>query len=449
MCFGLAACYAYERSGIINNIPGTTDEMLHADYWIRKIHDADKVIMTKNEISEFNQKIIERINKVYNLEKYKESLTKDELMEYISEYKVPTKERYFANGNAVAKDFYDSLIENTNLVGIKKINPVKYGITVRNTSIRTFPTDIGIYSIKGDIEFDRFQETGCQAIEPVIILHTSYDGKWFFVQMYNYRGWVKKDDIAIAKDKKEIFDYLDTKDFIVVTGNHIRTQFNPFDKDISELEFDMGTRIPLENNKLVSIGNQNTFGNHVVKLPTRDVNGNLVFKDALVSMLQDVNIGYLPYTRANILRQAFKLLGDRYGWGDSFNGRDCSSFIMYVYKTFGFRLPRNADEQEGGVGLSYKFGKETKVQDRIQLFNEVKPGAAIYMPGHAMMYIGTENGIPYIIHDFSGYGVKKGNEYEFVPVNEVGVTSTFLLTSSGMPFIEKFTSILQFEDKIR
>ncbi|WP_399387467.1 NlpC/P60 family protein [Thermoanaerobacterium sp. CMT5567-10] len=126
----------------------------------------------------------------------------------------------------------------------------------------------------------------------------------------------------------------------VVTGNHIRTQFNPFDKDISELEFDMGTRIPLENNKLVSIGNQNTFGNHVVKLPTKDVNGNLVFKDALVSTLQDINRGYLPYTRANILRQAFKLLGDRYGWGDSFNGRDCSSFIMYVYKTFGFRLPK-------------------------------------------------------------------------------------------------------------
>lgn len=449
LCLNLTVGYAFERSGNINTIPGTNEEMLNPNYWIEKIDDASKLIMTEKQINVFNQNTIDKVNVVYDLEKYKSELTKDELLGFIQEYKIPTKQMYFSNGDMVKQDFYNSLVKNTNLDGIKDTNPVKYGITVRDTSLRTFPTDIGVYSTKGDIEFDRFQETGCQAIEPVIILHTSLDQNWYFVQMYNYRGWVKSSDIALSNDKNTIFDYLNTNNFIVVTGNHIRTQYNPFEISVSELEFDMGTKISLEKNSVVSVGNQNVFGNYLVKLPTRDQNGNLVFKDALISKTQDLNFGYLPYTRANIIKQAFKLLGDRYGWGDSFNGRDCSSFIMYIYKTFGFRLPRNTGEQEDGAGISYKFTEGTNAKDRIKLFENIKPGAAIYMPGHAMMYIGMYNVIPYMIHDFSGYGEKNGNKYEFVPVNEVAVTSTLLPLSSGVPFIERFTSLLQFENSVK
>ncbi len=62
-----------------------------------------------------------------------------------------------------------------------------------------------------------------------------------------------------------------------------------------------------------------------------------------------------------------------------------------------------------------------------------------------MIYIGKEKGVPYMIHDFHGYGEKKEDKYEFVPVNEVMVTSSLLLTASGVPFIEKFTSVLEIE----
>jgi hypothetical protein len=75
----------------------------------------------------------------------------------------------------------------------------------------------------------------------------------------------------------------------------------------------------------------------------------------------------------------------------------------------------------------------------------VKPGAAIFMPGHVMMYIGKDEGVHYMIHCFSGYGEKVGEEYKAVPVNEMAVTSTLLRTSSGNLFISKFSSLLQYE----
>ena len=422
------------------------EDMLSPEYWIRKIDNADKVIMTPQEIENFNRKIINKVGMVCDIETYKESLKKDELIKLIKSYEIPKKSMYNRYGNLIEEDFYDDVIENTNLEKIEDVNPVKYGIAIRNTSIRSFPTEEAVFDKQGDIEFDRFQETGCQAFEPLVILHKSKDRKWFFIQMYNYRGWIKAEDIAISKDKKELFDYVNSYKFLVVTGNYTKTRSNPFDISISKLEFTMGTKIPLETNKVPRhIGNQSVEGNYVIKIPVRDSNGNLQFKYSLISKKEDINLGYLPYTRENILKQAFKLLGDRYGWGDSFGGRDCSSYIMYVFKTFGIRLPRNANEQEAVADKSYKFIEGMSNEERIKVFDSVKPGALVYMPGHAMIYIGKEKGVPYMIHDFHGYGEKKEDKYEFVPVNEVMVTSSLLLTASGVPFIEKFTSVLEIE----
>ncbi|AFK87660.1 MULTISPECIES: SH3 domain-containing protein [Thermoanaerobacterium] len=431
--------------GVFYIIPDTRLEMLEADYWIEKISDADCLIMTQDDIMKFNREIVEKCDSVYDLRSYRDSLTYDELLSMIKEYKLPEKEMYFKNGEEVKRDFYHHITDNLNITEIKEVNPVRYGITIRKTYLRSFPTDIAVYSRKGDIEFDRFQETSCQAIEPVLVLHESKDGRWYFIQMYNYRGWAKAADIAIAKDKEEVFGYVDTDDFIVVTGNHVKTQYNPYDRDVSEIQFDMGTKIPLEKDIPNFVANQSTYGNYVVKLPSRDDNGNLVFKDGLISIKEDVHWGYVPYTRANVLNQAFKLIGDRYGWGDSFDGRDCSSFIMYVYKTFGFKLPRNADEQERCPGRVHRFFDGMSLIGRIEAFKGIKPGAALYMPGHAMMYVGMDDEVPYIVHDFAGYGAKNGEEYEFIPVNEVMVTSSLLPTSNGIPFIERITSAIQFE----
>lgn len=424
-------------------IPGTKEYMLSPYFWINKIEKADSIILTSDEINEFNNTTIKKVNTLCRMCEYKDRLSKEELISLIESYKIPEKTRYDVFGQNLKEDFYKGLIKNTNIEGIKDLNEVKFGLTIKNTRIRSFPTDMGSYGEADDIEFDLFQETECLAIEPVAILHESYDGEWFFIQMYNYNGWVKYSDVAVGRNKKEIFDYIECDKFLIVTGNRVQTQFNHYDSRVSKKDFFMGTKIPLEIEYTNEVGKQAVGFNHVIKLPVRDLNGRLEFKDAILSNMEDVNIGYLPYTRKNILAQAFKLQGDRYDWGNKNNGRDCSSFVMYVYKTCGIILPRNADDQEISHGISYKFQENQTIAERSSIFGKVAPGALIFMNGHVMIYIGEVNNEYFMIHDFHRYGIYDKEVVQLVEVNEVAVTSTLILTSKGKKFIETFTSLLQ------
>ena len=59
----------------------------------------------------------------------------------------------------------------------------------------------------------------------------------------------------------------------------------------------------------------------------------------------------LPLTRANLIRQAFKFLGERYGWGHDYNARDCSGFVSEVYRSMGVLMPRNTSDQARSPAL--------------------------------------------------------------------------------------------------
>jgi hypothetical protein len=90
--------------------------------------------------------------------------------------------------------------------------------------------------------------------------------------------------------------------------------------------------------------------NYVLKLPVRRKSGELEFKLALLPAASDVALGYMPYTRANLIRQIFKTNGNRYGWGGMLEARDCSALVLEVYRCFGFDLPRNSEDQAASAG---------------------------------------------------------------------------------------------------
>jgi hypothetical protein len=426
-------------------IPGTMEFMKDCEFWIKRINNANRIIMDNEEIESFNDLNFEKSNSMCDIKKYPDVLLREELIYMIKGYEIPTESRFNEGGKAIGSDFYEQLVRSTNLDSISSSNEVRFGISVKNARVRSFPTDEGSYAEPGDIEFDLFQESECQAAEPVAILHESFDGQWLFVQMYNYNGWVRTIDIAIAKNRNQVFDYLDSARFLVVTGNKVTTQFNPYDARVSCKDFYMGTRLTLAAVNMTTVGNHLASYNHVVLLPVREENGMLTFLEALISKTEDVSFGYLQYTRENILKQAFKLLGDRYDWGSKNNGRDCSAFIMYVYKTFGIKLPRNADTQENCEGLHYEFSEDDDILKRSSILCKACPGAAIFMKGHVMMYIGEIDREPFMIHAFYKYGVKDGEVLSHVIVNAVAVTSTMLMGKKGTKFIEKFTSAVQFE----
>lgn len=424
-------------------IPGTKKSMRNSEFWVNKVQRAENIIMLPNKIISYNEVMLNKASSLHRILEYKDKIAKGELIDIIEKYKIPEDVRYDDLGRTIDNGFYEGVITNTNIMGIKDINEVAFGITINSTRIRSFPTNCGNFKSKDDREFDRFQETESLGIEAVAILHISLDGEWFFIQMYNYNGWVKAQDIAVSKSKIEISEYIESKNFLMVIGNRIQTQFNHYDSRISKKDFYMGTKIPLETDYNGEIGNQASIQNYVVKLPVRDYEGNLEFQRAFIAIKEDVNVGYLPYTEKNILEQAFKLQGDRYDWGNKNNGRDCSSFVMYVYKTFGIILPRNVNEQEICLGTSHKFVEKMTIAKRKKVFHGTILGALIFMEGHVMMYIGEDKDEYFMIHDFHSCGVISENHVLPINVNQVAVTPIKLLTSSGKSYIEAFSSLLE------
>ena len=186
----------------------------------------------------------------------------------------------------------------------------------------------------------------------------------------------------------------------------------------------------------------------MAKLPVRGPDGNLEWGLGLISRTDEVHLGYLPFTPRNIITQAFKFLGQRYGWGGMFNARDCSAFIMDNFRTMGVMLPRNAGEQgKLALGAMHHMPESMSLEDRKKLFDSLPPAVPIYMDGHAMLYLSKYNNDYYIIHDFAGYSAPdETGEFKRSKTRGVSVTpllATFL--SKGKHYMQGLYSAREFK----
>jgi len=167
---------------------------------------------------------------------------------------------------------------------------------------------------------------------------------------------------------------------------------------------------------------------------------------APIPISNDVTVGYLPYTRANIIRQAFKMQGERYCWGGMLNGRDCSALVLELYHCFGFRLARNSDAQEISVGKTVTFANYS-VAYREQLLQSVSPGASLHFPGHEMLYLGEDNGRYYVLNDLGSFAEIAAGESKLksVRVRSVVINDLNITRASGKRWIEMLTTAKMLE----
>ena len=203
----------------------------------------------------------------------------------------------------------------------------------------------------------------------------------------------------------------------------------------------MGIRLPLAKRSDYGddLYGKNPYTSYTVKLPIRNEQGRLQFALAAIARSQDVNIGYLAFTQQNIIQQSFKFLGERYGWGHDYNGRDCTGFVDEIHKSFGLIMPRNSGQQaKSNYGHNQFFDKNSETADKLAVIAKMQVGDLIYMPGHVMMYLGEDQGKPYIIHDVKelAYHNDAGKLYRGT-LNGVSVTP--LLPLQG--YVDKITNI--------
>lgn len=442
--------------------PKVEGSMLKPEYWIEKIGGAGKIILNEEEITEFNKKSFRKMkNKgfeewLYDLETYPKTITKEELLNtmktYSSEEAFPGKTCYNIHAKKISETVKKEVLYQANFDGIPDEIRVEWGMLVKREDVRAFPTDTVFAEGPKAIDFDLFQLTILPVGSPAAILHQSKNGKWYYIQSMFYKGWVKRENIALSKNKEEVFNYANSDKFLMVTESRIETEPNPFIKEISNILFQIGDKIPLidfdEIPESIPINNlhaQSPHGCYVVKIPVRDEEGHLEFRLALIARSNDICEGYLPYTRRNIIQQAFKLLGERYGWNGMFRRRDCSQFIMNVYKTMNIIIPSfTRMQEEGAAGKSIEFSGS--IQRRESVLNKLQPGDPIHLKGHVVMYLGKVGENHYIIHSGSGYRIKsKDGRTKPVTVHGTFISEVHqLLMSEEKSYLEAFTTAQKF-----
>lgn len=356
-------------------------EMEDVNYWLlmlSKKYDIEEEILTKEEIAKYNEKILSDYDatRTVDVPELENSVSKSYVEGLINRYtKINNYPMYNNNTQKVLNGAEkNEIIDNRNMFNIPTTVNVKYGICVNFAWMRAYPTN----HYSNNWSMDRIQETVVNVGEGVAIYHESKDGNWYFVQSYNYNGWVEKKYIAECS-QDELRAFLKAEEKIVVIADYVTLENVPVR---------MGQALPL-----VSEG-ETTYN---VKFPIRNEDGSLLLKEITINKDENYNKGYLKYTYENVFKQAFKLLGIKYSWGDKeLDGRDCSSTTQSIYNSFGFMMPRNTTQQ---MYIPTYGDKVNGVNDNYMKTN-YKPGTLIYTSSHVMMYIGEdEKGQSYLLHN--------------------------------------------------
>lgn len=431
-----------------NGVIGVTDAQLSPDFWIERASSADAVLMTKAAIDAQNAKVLHRDPSMYYIAGLPSKLAADQVKGWIGKLsKRPDGTLYDVHGNEVSASDLDAWDRNLALDAVPSSQPTRYGLVVRRADLRTFPTTTRVFDEQGDTDIDRFQESGIFPGTPVVVAQESRDGRWLFVVSPRYAAWVQRDAVAIG-GKKDVFDYADAAPYRVITGAHVRTVFTPEQARVSQLELNMGVRVPLAKGLPPDqpVNGQTAYTSYTIELPIRNDDGSLKIVPALLQRNADSAADYLPLTRANILRQAFKFLGERYGWGHAYDGRDCSGFVSDVYRSMGVLMPRNTRDQSVSPGLDHvTFDDNSSHEDRMRAVAALDVGDLVYIPGHVMMVIGKLGGHPYVIHDTTGmsYYAADGSRHR-VKLNAVSVTPLEpLMFNENQSYIDRMTSIVR------
>jgi len=431
-----------------HGVLGVNEAQLSADFWVAKLREPDRIVLDANTIAVRNARLQHVDTSMHDLRALPATLSREQVWAWITDMSErPDRELFDSQGKPVDTHAVDALLDALALDQVPATQPTRYGLVVHRADLRTFPTTLRVFSTRGDTDIDRFQETALFPGTPVVIAHHSKDAQWQFVVSPRYAAWVNRNSIAEG-NAQQVFGYADKAPYRIVTGAVESTVTTPEQPALSELRLDMGVRVPLLSDWPASkpVNGQHPYASHVIELPLRDAAGKLAFAPALLQKNADTGAGYLPLTQANILRQAFKFLGERYGWGHSYDARDCSGFVSDVYRSMGVEMPRNTRDQSESPGLDHRlFGPNDNRAARLAAVRALQPGDLVYIPGHVMMAIGKIDDEPYVIHDTTGLSYRRSDGSKArVTLNEVSVSPlTPLLFGDTQLYIDRMTSIVR------
>ncbi|MFN8578091.1 MAG: C40 family peptidase [Candidatus Sericytochromatia bacterium] len=211
---------------------------------------------------------------------------------------------------------------------------------------------------------------------------------WIQVSMDDdkYIGWAKKADIWFI-NKKE-YDNWFSSDKIIITEPIINLLNTPNENDKSGIKLFLSTRLNnIDKNsnfyKVKLTGGNKYYSNHYFYIPKNSA--RFIGKNLLP----------LNIKGEDLWKKGQTMFSTPYLWGGaSPNMTDCSGFTQMLYKTHGYMLPRDADQQQ-------EFTKPIKT------ISELKSGDLVFFAenkGKKATHVGLYMGDKKFIHSSVGYG---------------------------------------------
>lgn len=336
-------------------------------------------------------------------------------------------ERFDGYGHYIGEDFYQRLKELMNEDAMSQWVEARFGVAADQAMVRLFPTNSPSYRQRWVPELDRFAQSLLKVGELVLIWHESSDKQWFFIQNRHIWGWVPAAAVGLCSESVWR-GWLFERDFVQVIANRTMLEYDQENQHFLQ-QLLMGSRLPFRG-----------YCNHMmaVLLPKRNEAGKLAPTMVLVPDDARFQRGLLPFQEGRVAEQAMKLLGEPYGWGGERTYRDCTSMIDDIFSVFNFNLARNSTQQRQMVGVK-TIPKEMNLTEREILVRSLPKGTVLYLPGHAMLYLGVREGNMRIIHSVFQIGVPMWSDMVTYKVKRVMLGHLLQYRTNGETFLESLS----------
>ncbi len=402
--------------------------------WLQRAPLGETALLSPQAIAERNSRLLKSEPTMVSWADWPDSLDVDSIRTRIEALsKRPKTPLFKAADQPVSEIEIDAWMANLNLENIQPSDDQHFGLILARAPLRRLPTAQRAFDLEGGIDIDRLQESALFPGTPVAVLHESRDGKWLFVQADNYAAWILQDSVALAT-RDEALAYVSKQPRRWITGVRAYTAYVPEAPEISELGLEMGTSFPVLDDWPLSepVHAQSALASWVIEVPVRNGFELLRTVPALLPRAADTASAPLAASQANLIRQSFKFLGERYGWGHDYNARDCSGFVSEVYRSMGILLPRNTGDQQRSQAFErIAYGPDLSRAERIERLKKLRIGDLVYIPSHVMMVIGSDQHGPWVIHDSNRTGAVINGAFAALPSNGVVVTPLLPLALSA------------------
>ncbi|GAB3047257.1 SH3 domain-containing protein [Stenotrophomonas tumulicola] len=427
-------------------IIGLHEAYLSPGYWAARLPDADTPILDRRQIDAQHARMRAEDPHIQDIAALPASIPASQVRSAITALSHwPSRPLHDIHGNAIPAALRQDIEANLALDAIATTTVPQYGLVVHRGALRTFPARQRVFSSTEGTDIDRFQESALFPGDKVAVVHRSADGAWLFVHSERYSAWIEARHVATG-NRETVLGYGAQGPYRVITGAVAHTAYTPEDPRVSRLQLDMGVRLPVLADwpPAQVVNGQQAHASWVVQLPVREPDGTLSLVPALLPRSQDSSSEYLPLTPRVLLQQAYKFLGERYGWGHDYDTRDCSGFVSEIYRSAGVLLPRNTSAQGVSPALDrIAFTDKDGAATRDRAVAALQVGDLVYIPGHVMMAIGHVEGRTWVIHDTAG-GSWKDADGQRIQAHLNGVSVTPLepmMASDELRYIDRITNI--------